>query len=314
MQERIPLVIDTDMAYGSPQADIDDAVALLFALASPEFDLLAVSAAGGNAAPGCVSRNLDSLLRLVSADIPHSFSCSRPIDPGFWVNARWSSSPAKPAARSEYPDLPDSVQLLYSTLSASAEPVTLVTIGPMTTTALLLIQHPDSAGTVGRIVSMGGSIHMDGVAGGPAEFNIKADPEAAAAVFSSGIPVFLFPLDVTKKKRIYPETIASWEGRGPLIRSLREASVAFMKHRAERDGYYPPYAFFHDVLPLAYLADPSLFTMRECSVSVDLHGDLTRGVTVFDMASSGAHVAVDVDSDRVLALAEGRIMERFGTL
>ena len=137
MQERIPLVIDTDMAYGSPQADIDDAVALLFALASPEFDLLAVSAAGGNAAPGCVSRNLDSLLRLVSADIPHSFSCSRPIDPGFWVNARWSSSPAKPAARSEYPDLPDSVQLLYSTLSASAEPVTLVTIGPMTNTALL---------------------------------------------------------------------------------------------------------------------------------------------------------------------------------
>ena len=157
MQERIPLVIDTDMAYGSPQADIDDAVALLFALASPEFDLLAVSAAGGNAAPGCVSRNLDSLLRLVSADIPHSFSCSRPIDPGFWVNARWSSSPAKPAARSEYPDLPDSVQLLYSTLSASAEPVTLVTIGPMTNTALLLIQHPDIAGKIGRIVSMGGS-------------------------------------------------------------------------------------------------------------------------------------------------------------
>ena len=87
-----------------------------------------------------------------------------------------------------------------------------------------------------------------------------------------------------------------------------------MKHRAERDGYYPPYAFFHDVLPLAYLADPSLFTMRECSVSVDLHGDLTRGVTIFDMASSGGYVAVDVDSDRVLALAEGRIMERFGTL
>lgn len=312
--ERIPLIIDTDMAFGSPCADIDDAVALLFAFSSPELCVKAVSAAGGNAPPDRVSRNIDMLLSTISEDVPHSFSASRPLDPWFWVDGRWSASKEEPVSRQVYQHLPDSVSLMHSVLSSSPFPMTIVTIGPMTNTALLLLQYPEDSRKIDRIVSMGGSIHMEGVSGGPAEFNIKADPEAASIIFSSGIPVCLFPLDVTKKKKIYPETIASWSVNGPLARKLREASLAFMEYRAKRDGYFPPYSFFHDVLPLAYLAEPSLFTMRECRISVNLVGNATRGVTVVDMADSGMSIATDADSDAVFDFVDKRIMERFGAI
>ena len=312
--ERIPLIIDTDMAFGSSCADIDDAVALLFAFSSPELCVKAVSAAGGNAPPDRVSRNIDMLLSTISEDVPHSFSASRPLDPWFWVDGRWSASKEEPVSRQVYQHLPDSVSLMHSVLSSSPFPMTIVTIGPMTNTALLLLQYPEDSRKIDRIVSMGGSIHMEGVSGGPAEFNIKADPEAASIIFSSGIPVCLFPLDVTKKKRFYPETIAEWKERGPMIRSLHDAAVAFMEHRARRDGYSPAYSFFHDMLPLVYLAAPQFFVMKSCSVSVDLHGSLTRGVTLFDFNGSAAMTAVDVKADDVFRFAEERIMERFGSI
>ena len=312
--ERIPLIIDTDMAFGSPCADIDDAVALLFAFSSPELCVKAVSAAGGNAPPDRVSRNIDMLLSMISENVPHSFSASRPLDPWFWVNGRWSASKEEPVRRTGYCNLPDSVSLMHSVLSSSQSPMTIVTIGPMTNTALLLLQYPDDSEKINRIVSMGGSIHMEGVAGGPAEFNIKADPEAASIVFSSGIPVCLFPLDVTKKKKIYPETIASWSEKGALVRRLRDASTAFMEYRSKRDGYFPPYSFFHDILPLVYLVRPDFFEIKSASISIDLFGNMTRGVTTIDFTEEGAFVATDADSDAIFDFVENHIMERFGTI
>ena len=312
--KKTQIIIDTDIAFGSPSADIDDAVALLFAIASSELDIKAIIASGGNAPPDKVSRNLDAFLSTIGANIPHSFTHSLPIDPFFWVNGRWSKSEEKIVKREEYPDLPYSYDLLYESVKKDDTKKTIVTIGPMTNVAFLLLQHPDAKDKIEKIVSMGGSIHKDGVGGGPAEFNIKADPEAASVIFSSGIPLYLFPLDVTKKKKIYPQTIASWKDKGPFIRSLCAASTAFMRYRAIRDGYNPPYAFFHDILPLAYLVSPDLFEMKETSIAIDLKGNMTRGVTLFDFNQNSAYVAVDVDSDAVFSMAERRIMERFGTL
>ncbi len=314
MEERTRIIIDTDMAFGSPNADIDDAVALLFAFASPELDVMAVTAAGGNAAPDKVSRNIDALLSRTGVSVRHSFSSARPLDPEFWVSGRWQSSPEAPVSGSAYPGLHDSVSVMREALLEGEDSKTVVTIGPMTNVAMLLLQYPEMRERISRIVSMGGSIHETGTGGGPAEFNIRTDPEAAAIVLSSGIPAVMFPLDVTKKKRFYPETIAEWKEQGPMIRSLHDAAVAFMEHRARRDGYSPAYSFFHDMLPLVYLAAPQFFVMKSCSVSVDLHGSLTRGVTLFDFSGSAAMTAVDSESDDVFRFAEERIMERFGSI
>ncbi len=305
------LIIDTDIAFGSPSADTDDAAALLFAFA--HYDVAAVTPVGGNAAPDKASRNLDAILSAIGkSDVPHAFSSSKPMDPRFWVNSRWSSSPEASVTIANADNRLSSVELMRKTLEEN-DGIIIVSIGPMTNLGLLLTEYPEMAERIRCIVSMGGSIRTPGVAGGAAEFNILSDPIAASAVFRSGVETYLFPLDVTKKKKIFPETIASWR-KGKLLSSFADAAEAFMVHRACRDGYSPPYAFLHDVLPLVYLARPELFDMRECSISVDVSDSEGRGTTVVDFRGNGSYIAADCDSEEIFSFVSASLIENYGDL
>lgn len=299
------IIIDSDMAFGSPNADVDDALAILVAFRLG-LDIVGINAVGGNVSADKASRNIDTLLkRLGHGDLDHSFSMSEPIDPSLWVHKRWNGSSESMVSRKEYPNLKDSVSTLRDEIDSVDGNVTIVTIGPMTNIAMFIRIFPDYIPRIDSIYSMGGSINMPGVENGPSEFNIKADPEAADTVFSSGIPVVLFPLDVTKKKRIYPETISGWKDKKGLIGEFYEASITFMKHRAMRDGYSPAYAFYHDVMPIMALVHPEFFTFLPCSISVELnHGGNTRGVTVIDRKKGVCRVAIDVDAEGLFTLVE----------
>lgn len=305
------IIIDSDMAFGSPNADVDDSLAILMAFAL-ELNVIGINAVGGNVSADKASRNIDKLLKRIGRErVIHSFSNAEPIDPYLWIHNRWDTSTEEKVERNTYPSLPDSINAIKKEIDSVSSPVTIVTIGPMTNIAMFLKTYPEYKERIESIYSMGGTISMPGVKNSPVEFNIKGDPEAAETVFSCGIPLWLFPLDVTKKKRIYPETIESWKNTDGIIKEFYDASIKFMEHRAKRDGYSPAYAFYHDVMPIVALCHPEFFVFSPCSISVELNNCPTRGVTVIDRTKGDSRVAIDVDAEGLFSFVKETISNKY---
>lgn len=302
-----PVIIDTDLAFGSERSEIDDAVALALAFAQPSWRVLGVTAVGGNVPAAMASDNVRKFLaRIGRGEVPSSWSSRLPIDPSLWIEVRWKGleylSPPDPPPCSVSPE-----DLLYQLIMESPDPVTLVPIGALTNIALLLRTYPRCISNIKEIIMMGGSWRTSG-ARGLAEFNILTDPEAASIVFNSPLPITMFGLDVTKKQPIYPNDIVRWgESPSAFIREIHHNALDFMSARAIRDGYTTPYSFFHDGMPVIASVHPELFKFRDCTISVDLAGEHSRGVTVVDFKDRRGEglkhkIAVDVDAPSYLKI------------
>jgi inosine-uridine nucleoside N-ribohydrolase len=212
------------------------------------------------------------------------------------------------------PDLPPpqrdpvsthAVEFLAEKIRASAEPVTLVPVGPLTNVALLLALHPDAR--PGRIVLMGGAI-AEGNVTPAAEFNIWADPEAAARVFQSGLDVTMVGLDVTHRALFTQAHMGRLAGRvGQMVAELLRFYNTFHTRIYHFDG-----SPIHDALAVAYVINPELLGTLERNVEIDTESELCRGRTVVDLwqrteREPNAHVGVEVDADSFLELLLGRI-------
>ncbi|GMA91488.1 nucleoside hydrolase [Homoserinibacter gongjuensis] len=189
----IPVILDVDTG-------VDDALALLFAAAHPELDLIGVSCVAGNAPLLQVVENTLRVLALAGAtDVPVAAGAHRPLieSPRDASHVHGADGLAgvelPPAVRTAESD--GAVAFLRRRILASPEPVTLVALAPQTNLALLLRTHPEVTANIGRIVFMGGSASV-GNATALAEFNVWHDPEAASIVLGSGVPLFMYGLDV----------------------------------------------------------------------------------------------------------------------
>jgi len=280
IEEKISLIIDTDMAYGSKDADVDDCLALLMALNNPNFDIKAITAVGGNVPPQMASYNIDSLLKELKIDIPHSYSCANPLDRNMWINCRWLKR------KNELPkkqlSLPSSVALLEKTLIESQEKITIVAIGPLTNLAILLTEKPFLVKKINKVCIMGGTQNEIGVDDLPIEFNFRGDPEAANLVLGvEGLNVEIFPLEITKKQAMKPQDIEKWSERG-FINRIKISLRAYMDYRSKKFGFNEPFSYFHDVLPIVSLLDKKLFQMEDCYCTVDSQGKYTKGSLILD--------------------------------
>lgn len=299
MNARKSILIDTDIAFGSPKADADDVLALILALTSPGLEIAAITPVGGNVSPERASRNLHGFLsRIGRSSIPHAWTSAMPLDPRSMIGSRvWDREPEGKAERpGDAPEV-DSVGLILKTLAEAPAPLTIVAIGPLTNLGRALAKEPAIASRIEEIVMMGGSRAVRGL-NGLAEFNVWVDPAAAAIVFGSGLPVRVFGLDVTKKRKVLPRDLAPWAASGsPLVRDVHESILGFMRIKAELFGqdYYAGY--FHDAFPVAYFNDPGLFSFGSCRIGIGLDEKEGYGVTHIDFdAAGGPHrFAVDVD-------------------
>jgi len=307
------IIINTDMALGSAHADIDDAVAILFALARKELDALAICSTGGNVDCLKASRNIDALLKRLGKDIKHSYSSSKPLDPYFWVKERWTDYDASKIDCELSSSFPSSVELIKECLVGNDD-VSIVSIGPMTNIALVLRLYPYLEKRIKALYIMGGSFATPGVKNGCTEFNVKVDPESAKVVCDSSIPKYFFPLDITKKRFVTPNMLKPWGERGEFLKYLQGEAVKFMGYRSKRDGYDHPYSFFHDVMPLVYMVRPELFSLKGCSVDVDLIGENTRGATLFSFSGTGSYVSLDAKCDEIIDFVIDEIREHYGEL
>ena len=303
------LIIDCDPG-------VDDAVGLFLAFASPELELLAVTTLGGNVPVAATARNARIMRQIAGReDVPVHAGADRPLK-------------REPAGAGEFhgpeglgdltpfePDAPlaedHAVTAICDLVMArEAGSVAVAVMGPMTNLALALRREPALAARLGPVVVMGGARSEGGNITASAEFNIWADPDAAAEVFASACQVVVFGLDATHQVRATEERIAAIEaGDTPSARAA--ASMLRFSQRIERTvvGWDAPP--LHDPCTVVWLLAPDLFETRHCEIRVETISDLTRGHTAvefrIDAATARHHWATRADGQGVFDLIATRL-------
>lgn len=279
MEKKIPIIIDCDPGH-------DDAMAILWALASPQLELLAVTTVAGNQTIEKVTNNaIKVLTKARRTDIPVAMGARQPLIRKLVVGGEVVHG----SSGLEGPVLPEcgfapseltALELLIKTIEESEEKVTLVPIGPLTNIATLLIVRPDLKAKIERLSIMGGGAYM-GNWTPAAEYNIWADPEAAKVVFNSGLPIIMSGLDVTHKAYITREENEVLRAQGnELSVFAAELIDYFSRYHYEVEGF--PGCTMHDPTAIAVLLYPEIFTGVTCNVDVEVTGELTTGMTVVD--------------------------------
>jgi purine nucleosidase len=304
------IIIDTDPGQ-------DDAAAILLALASPELDILGITAVAGNVPLDWTTRNALIICELAGrADVPvyagaHA-PLKRPLVTAEHVHGKTGLD--GPLLDEPVGELQDegAVDFIIRTLrTEETGTVTLCALGPLTNLALALQKAPEIAGHIAEIVLMGGGFFEGGNITPAAEFNIYVDPEAADVVFRAGVPIVMMPLDVTHKvltTRARTEAIAALPSKA--TRALAEMLVFF--ERFDEQKYGSDGAPLHDPCVIAYLLRPELFAGRFCNVEIETASDLTRGMTVVDWwhvtdRAPNATVMREVDAEGFFALLTERL-------
>jgi len=298
-----PILLDCDPGH-------DDAIALLLALAAPELELLGVTTVAGNQTLEKTTANAIRVLEFAGrADVPVAAGADRPLVRDPFVAAYVHGDTGL-----DGPDLPPpqgapvnrhAVDFLADKIREADGAVTLVPVGPLTNVALMLALHPDARPE--RIVLMGGAV-AEGNITPAAEFNIWADPEAAARVFASGIDVTMIGLDVTHKALLTTAHVSRLAGRvGEMVTELLR-----FYDRFHRDVYGFDGSPVHDAVAVAHVLKPELVETLHRNVEIDVESELCRGRTVVDLwrrteRQPNAHVGVDIDADGFLELLIERV-------
>lgn len=299
----IPIVLDCDPGT-------DDALALMLALASPELDVLAVTAAGGNVGLELTLANALALTALAGSKVPVYAGADRPLLGAFVNEPRVHGADGLGGISLSHGGQPApgiAADAIRRILREATRPVTLVGIAPVTNLALALMTEPGLASQVAQIVLMSGA-WGEGNATPAAEFNALNDPEALAVLLACGRPVVFATLELTAQALVTPERIAALRAAGG-GRCLRVAcDIQATVPRSARLAGAP----LHDPCAIAWLLRPDLFTTRACSVRMDLGPGPSRGRTVIDRwnrtgAPHNATVLETLDADGFFALLGERL-------
>lgn len=274
------IILDCDPGH-------DDAVAILLALGNPEIEIVGITTVGGNQSLEKVTYNARAMLEAAHAhDIPVYAGSDRPLVREQEVAESIHGETGLDGVELPVPTRPledmHAVNFIVKTIMES-EPgtITLVPTGPLTNIALALRMEPRIAERVSEVVLMGGGFH-EGNWSAVAEFNIIVDPEAAHIVFNAPWKLTMVGLDLTHRALCTPEVQRRIEEIGTPLAVIVSGLMDFFRktYQDNQDFVDPP---VHDPCTVAYLIDPSVVQTRRCPLDVELHGELTLGMTVADL-------------------------------
>jgi purine nucleosidase len=278
------VLLDTDLAMGAPGSDIDDGFALALALADPGMSVELVTTVNGNTDVDTATTLAGQLLaRLGRPDIPVVRGAGVPLRGGAGRAPSGARAPSSPRGHA-------AVELAERVLAAPGE-LTVVAIGPLTNLALALLLEPAVADAAKEVVVMGGVfLRHTNHSGMPGEFNIWCDPDAAAVVFGSGIPLRCVGLDVTMQVRLTDADAARMAAGGGAFGAF--AGACTREWIAHCDATNPGAlaelgsCAMHDPLAVAAVTRPELLDWQPAHVAVETASTVTRGVTVADLLTS----------------------------
>jgi len=310
MSEPRKIIIDTDPGQ-------DDAAAIMLALGSPELEILGITTVAGNVPLSRTSTNARIILEFCArTDVKVFAGADKPIARPLVTAEHVHGKTGLDGPELHEPQMPlqeqHAVDFIIETLRSEPEgTVTLCTLGPLTNIATALQKAPDIAGRVRELVMMGGGFFEGGNITPAAEFNIYVDPEAAAVVFQSGIPIVMMPLDVTHKVLTLKSRVARLREIGNRPATALVEMLEFFE-RFDVEKYGSDGGPLHDPTVIAYLLKPELFAGRDCNVEVETTSPLTVGMTVVDWwqvtgRRHNARVMKDVDADGFFALLTERV-------
>ncbi|MDE2889960.1 MAG: nucleoside hydrolase [Gemmatimonadota bacterium] len=305
-----PVILDADPG-------VDDALAIMLALGSPELDVLGICTVSGNVPLDIGTGNALKVLELLGrGGIPVYSGAGGPLRKEAVYATEVHGTGGLGNSALPLPDRSpsgDAISFMIETLSARPGEVTLIAVGPLTNLALAEARAPGVLKKAREVCVMGGAVEEPGNVTPVAEFNFFADPDAARQVVRSGTSITLAPLDVTHRVALaathLAEMPATPAGRF-VMEAVRPAMELAMRLQAGRRF------FLHDPMAVALAIDPSLFRIETVFADVETEGDLTAGQVVADRRSftvdgnrKGPPVrcAMDVDAGRFLALFLSRI-------
>jgi purine nucleosidase len=293
------IILDCDPGH-------DDSIAIVLAHGNPEIELAAITTVAGNQTLPKVTRNALRMCTVAGiTDVPVAAGCEFPL-----VRAQIVAPEIHGDSGLDGPDFPEptvaldprhAVDVIIDTVMA-AEPgeITLVPVGPLTNIALAMRREPAIVERVREVVLMGGA-YTRGNTTPAAEFNILADPEAAAAVFDAPWAVTMVGLDLTHQAGATEAVVQRIGDLGtPLAKIVVELLTFFASTYKEVAGFDAPPV--HDPCAVAYVINAALLTTKDAYVGVELKGDLTYGMTVTDFRDAygkphNTKVATELDFD-----------------
>lgn len=303
------ILLDTDPG-------IDDSLAILLALASPELKLEAVSVTGGNCtlAQGVV--NALSVLELAGAShVPVAAGIATPL-----IQPPLAAPETHGDTGIGYARLPapgqtacgqHAVDLIIETIMAAPGEITLVAVAPLTNLAVAIRREPGIVEAVGEVIIMGGAFRHPGNTTPQAEFNVYVDPHAAYIVYHSGMPITLVPLDVTYQCVLtQPDVERLLAVDSPITRFVADSTRFYMEFHAEYQGIQG--CVINDPLALALAFASDLVETSHLYVTVDLQSELSSGKTIADFYHAwdkppNMQVALDVQAGSFINLFVERI-------
>jgi purine nucleosidase len=343
----VPVILDVDTG-------IDDSLALLYAAASPEAELVGVTCVSGNVEARQVAINTLAVLELAGrGDVEVALGRETPLERPLETTPETHGPRGIGYAELPPPSRPlserNGVDLILEASDARPGELTLVTLGPLTNVAVALQRDPSLPGRLRRLVMMGGAYGAQGNTTPTTEWNIHCDPEAARIVFRAWAEAIArdsticrplaLGLDVTEGARIDPEHVVRLARRAgsepddslaldaaadPMVATRSVASNPIVRFLADSLRFYFEFhraydgfygAFIHDPLVVAAALDPGLVTAEPLYVDVETRGELTTGMTVADRRRiTGRPPNVDVVSTADVATFLERLIERVGDL
>lgn len=296
----VDLVLDLDTG-------IDDAIALSIAAKDKGINLLGVTCTYGNVTVEESAYNTLALLSLLHReDVPvyigrnRSLLSSSPYTPheaGRKIHGSCGSGDIK---LKESPRRPESIsaKAFLTSLMKEREDITIVTTGPMTNLASVLIDEPSLSKWKGKIVFMGGALTVRGNVNHFAEANIYKDPESAKTVLESGLDITMIGLDVTERTRLYRKDAEKWRGRQSRI----GLTLGYMLHYYLDNTLSMDETYVHDPSAVISVLHPEYFTFLPFPLTVETEG-IDRGRVIIDdkrLLSRKGEIKVALDVNRRL--------------
>ena len=307
---------------------IDDTAAILFALASPELKVAAITTTFGNASVETCTANTHRVLFAAGrSDVPVFMGAGKPLlrQP----NDGWAShihggdglggisgtgESSSPSENEEGQGKHAALAIVEAVMAYPGE-VTILALARLTNLAISIALEPAIASAVREIVVMGGAVTVPGNVSGVATANLYEDPEAASIVYRSGAPIVQVGLDVCNRVTVSPSQLAAISEVGSTATRLLSEATGYLREAYIRTGRISPDdgVRYNDMPAVGYAINPGLFSSRPASVEIETHSDLTRGQTVADWNATepNARICLEVDSDSLTALFTERLCRGF---
>lgn len=302
--EKTKIILDCDPGH-------DDAVAVLLAGSSEAIDLLGITVVAGNQTLEKTAKNALRVVQWLGLDVPVYAGCGQPmirekVIAGDIHGESGLDGPVFPPLDRDVQPM-HAVEYMIRTLLDSDGDITVVTTGPMTNLAMAMRMEPRIVEKIQRIVLMGGS-YQNGNVTPAAEFNIFADADAAYVCFTSGRPITMVGLDVTRKVLCYPEIV---ERMAKVGNKASQLFVDLMGHfcKTQKEIFGWEGGPLHDPVTVAALIDPTLLTTKPMNAQIENRSVQSYGRTNCDFFGylqlpATADVAIDIDVEKFWNIVE----------